>query len=64
MVVLNNVYKDEMKTMQMELWSILTGNVKYIEHDEKSVHNLDVETLDYRQHKQFISHIEGQRKNR
>ena len=51
-VVLNNVYKDEMKTMQMELWSILSDNVKYVEYDEKSVHSLDVETLDCRQHKQ------------
>ena len=45
-VVLNNVYKDEIKTMQMEVWFILSDNVKYTKHDEKSVHNLDVETLD------------------
>ena len=39
-VVLNNVYKHEIKTTQMEFWSILSDNVKYIEHDEKSAHSL------------------------
>ena len=29
-VVLNNVYKDEIKTMQMEFWSILSDNVKIL----------------------------------
>ena len=29
-VVLNNVYKDDIKTGQVEFWSILSGNIKYI----------------------------------
>ena len=33
-VVLNNVYKDEIKTAQMEFWSILSDNVKCIQHDK------------------------------
>ena len=52
-VVLNNIYKDKIKTTQMEFWSFLSDNVKYVEHDEKSVHSLDVETFDYRQHKEL-----------
>ena len=54
-VVLNNVYKDEIKTVQMEYWSILSDNVKYVQHDEesKTVHDLDVKTLVYRHHKKL-----------
>ena len=32
-VVLNNVYKDDIKTAQMEYWSILSDNVKYVQQD-------------------------------
>ena len=55
-VVLNNVYKDEIKTAQMENWSILSDNVRYIQHDEgsKTTQDLDVKTLDYQQHKNYI----------
>ena len=35
-VVLNNIYKDENKTVQMENWSILNDNVRYIQHNEGS----------------------------
>ena len=34
-VVLNNVYKDEINTVQMEYWLILGDNVKYVQHDEE-----------------------------
>ena len=59
-VVLSNVYKVEIKTSQMEFWSILSDNVKYIEHDDKSVHRLDVETLDYRQHKELYNKLKAE----
>ena len=29
-VILNKVYKDDDKTMQMENWSILSDNIRYI----------------------------------
>ena len=47
-VLLNNIYEDEIKTVQMEYWSILRDNVKYVQHDEesKTVHDLDIQTLD------------------
>ena len=52
-VVFKNVYKEENKTMQMENWSILSDNVKYIQHDERSKtpHSLYINALDYCQHK-------------
>ena len=34
-VILNKVYKEEDKMMQMEKWSILSNNVRYIQHDKK-----------------------------
>ena len=45
-VILNKVYKDEDKTPQMENWSILSNNDRYIQHDEKSKtpHKLDLNT--------------------
>ena len=54
-VVLDNVYKDENKTVQMENWSILSGNGRCIQHDEgsKTIHDLNVKTLDYQQHKKM-----------
>ena len=45
-VVLNNVYRDKIKTAQMEYWSILSDNVKY-DKESKTVCDLDVKTLDY-----------------
>ena len=60
-VVLNNVYKDETRTVQMEYWSILSDNVKYVQHDEKSktLHDLEVKTLDYRHHKKMYHELKG-----
>ena len=52
-VILNKVYKEEDKMMQMENWSILSNNVKYAQHDEKlkTPHKLDLSTLNYHLHK-------------
>ena len=45
-VVLNNAYKDDIKTVQAEFWSILSDNIKYVQHDERTAHILDIKTLD------------------
>ena len=52
-VILNKVYKEEDITPQMENWSIFSDNVRYVQHDEKTLHKLDLNTLDYRQHKEL-----------
>ena len=49
-VVLNKVYREEGKT-QVEHWSIFTDQIKYIQHDERTEHRLNLNTLDYQQHK-------------
>ena len=61
-VVLNNVYKEENKTVQMENWSILSDNDLYIQHDEgsKTTYNLDVKTLNYHQHQKMYHSLKGE----
>ena len=63
-VVLNNVFKDEIKTVQMEFWSILSDNVKYIQHNKesKTTCDLHVITLDYRHHRKLYDYLKGEEK--
>ena len=49
-VVLNNVYKEPDKSPEMKSWSILGDNVRYIQHDQMISQNLNIDTLDYRDH--------------
>ena len=46
-VVLNKGYRDEKKTPQVKNWSIFTDPIKYIHHDERATHRLDLHPLDY-----------------
>ena len=50
-VVLNNIYKVPEKCPEMKNWSIFSDNVRYIQHDKMTTQNLDIDTLDYREHK-------------
>ena len=59
-VILNKVYKEEDKIQQMENWSIFSDNVRYVQHDEKNPHKLDLHTLDYRQHKELYCKLKGE----
>ena len=54
-VILNKVYKEKDKTAQMENWSILSDNFRYVQHDKKSKtpHKLNLNTLDYCQHEEL-----------
>ena len=47
----------------MENWSILSNNVRYVQHDEKSKtsHKLDINTLDYCQHKELYCKLKGEK---
>ena len=53
MVMLNTVYKDDIKTGQMIPWSILSDLIKYIDRSLDLVPSLTVKPLDYRQHKRL-----------
>ena len=52
-VVLNKVYRDEDKTPQVENWSISTDQIKYMHHDERASHRLELLPLDYQLHKEL-----------
>ena len=60
-LMLNNVYRDDIKTVQMEYWSILSDLIKYVWHDEesKTIHDLNVKTLDYKHHKKICDKLKG-----
>ena len=48
--------------MQMENWSILSDNVRYVQHDERSKtpHHLDINALDYCQYKRLYNSLKGE----
>ena len=50
-VVLNKVFREEDKSLEMRIWSIFSDNVRYIQHEPITPHKLDIDTLDYRHHK-------------
>ena len=52
-VVLNKVFKEEDKSPEMRNWSIFIDNVRYVQHDQATPQNLNVDTLDYRDHKEL-----------
>ena len=45
-----------------KIGSILSDNAKYVQHDEesKTVHDLDVKTLDYRHHRKLYNTLKGE----
>ena len=53
MVILNKVYKDNIKTEEMIHWSILGDLIKYIDESLDMATSLTVKPLDYRQHKRL-----------
>ena len=53
-VILNKVYKEEDEIPQMENWSIFSDNSRYVQHNEKTPHKLDLHTFDYCLHKRAL----------
>ena len=52
-VILNKVLREEDKSPEMRNWSIFSDNVRYIQHDQRTPQNLNIDTLDYRHHKEL-----------
>ena len=50
-VVLNNVCKEPDKFPELKSWSIFSDNVRYVQHDQMTSQNLNIDTLDYRDHR-------------
>ena len=62
--VLNNVYKEPEKSPEMKNWSIFSDNVRYIQHDKMTTQKLDINTLDYRDHKDLYFQMKDKKKGR
>ena len=58
-VVLNKVFREEDKFPEMRNWSIFSDNVRYIQHEQKTPQNLNIDTLDYRHHKELYPKLKG-----
>ena len=52
-VVLNKVFKEEDKSPEMRNQSIFSNNVRYSQHEQKTQHELGIDTLDYRHLKEL-----------
>ena len=52
-VVLNNVFKEKDESPKMRNWSIFSDDVRYIHHDQATPENLNIDILDYRDHKEL-----------
>ena len=59
-VVLNNVYKIPEKCPEMKNWSIFSDSIRYVQHD-KITQNLDIDTLDYREHKDVYFQMKNEK---
>ena len=60
-VVLNNVYKESDKSLEMQSWSIFSDNVRYIQHDKMATPDLDIDTLDYPEHKDVYFQMKNEK---
>ena len=61
-VVLNKVFKEEDKSPEMRNWSIFSDNVRYIQHDQVTHQNLNIDTLDYRDHKDLYHKLREEKR--
>ena len=62
-VVLNKVYREEDKSPEMRNWSIFSDNVRYIQHEQKIQSELDIDTLDYRYHREIYFKLKGEERD-
>ena len=58
-VVLNMVYREEDKSPEMRNWSIFS-DIRYVQHEQKTPHKLNIDTLDYRHHKELYFKLKGE----
>ena len=62
-VVLNKVFNKEDKSPEMRNWSIFSDNVRYVQHNQVTPQNLNIDTLDYRDHKELYYKLKEKRGN-
>ena len=59
-VVLNKVFREEDKSLEMRNWSIFSDNIRYVQHEQMTPHELNIDTLDYRHHRELYFKLEGE----
>ena len=52
-VVLNKVFEEQDESLEMRNRSIFCDNIRYVQHDQAMPQNLNIDTLDYRDHKEL-----------
>ena len=61
-VIFNKVFKEQDKSPEMRNWSIFSDNVRYVQHDQVMPQDLNIDTLDYREHKELYLKLKGEEK--
>ena len=56
-VILNKVFREEDKTPEMRNWSIFSDHVRYVQHEQMTPQNLNIDTLDYRHDKELYLNL-------
>ena len=59
-VILNMVFREEDKSPEMRNWSIFSDNVRYVQHEQMTPQNLNIDTLHYRHHKELYLKLKGE----
>ena len=59
-IVLNKVFSEEDKSPEIRNCPIFSDNVRYIQHEQKTPQNLNIDTLDYRHHKELYFKLKGE----
>ena len=59
-VVLNKVFREEDKSPEMRNWPIFSHNIRYIQHEPITPHELSIDTLDYRYYKELYFKLKGE----
>ena len=55
-------FKEPDKSPEMKSWSIFSDNVRYVQHDQMTLQNLNIDTLDYRDHKDLYLKLKEEEK--
>ena len=62
-VVLNKVFREEDKSLEMRNWSIFSDNIRYVQNEQRTPQSLDIDTLDYRHHKELYFKLKGEERD-
>ena len=61
-VVLNKVFKEKDKSLEMRNWSIFSNNVRFVQHGQATPQNLNIDALDYRDHKDLYHKLREEKR--